>query len=203
MKSKQNLLSQLKSLPHFTKQGVFQLGQSLGLTQATIDTYISRFIGHHDIIRLKNGLYVTTDFYNKNKGDISYTFYLANVIRQPSYVSSWAALQYYGLTTEAIHSITSVTRKVTRNYQTKVGDFAYQSINSELFGDFSLVKGQFDFFIASPAKALFDLIYFRTNQFSGTSVVNIKSVIEQLRIDWDDLDTVEQTRFNAMIKKYE
>ena len=36
--------------------------------------------------------------------------------------------------------------------------------------------GKFDFFIASPAKALFDLLYFRTNQFRGLNSENVKPV---------------------------
>lgn len=203
MKSKKNLLEQLKPLPHFGKSNVSQLGKQLGLTGSTVDTYISRFLKYKEIYRLKNGLYVSADFFEKNRNDISYSFYLANVIRTPSYVSSWAALQYYNLATEAIHSITSVTPKVTRDYRTKVGNFAYQSIKKELFSDFSLAKGKFDFFIASPAKALFDVLYFRTNEFRGITPKNIKRLIEELRIDIDEMDKTEQERFYTMIKKYE
>jgi len=202
MKSKKNLLEQLKSLPHFGKNTVYQLGKQLGLKDSTVDTYISRFLKYKEIYRLKNGLYVSAEFFDKNRNDISYSFYLANIIRTPSYVSSWAALQYYNLTTEAIHSVTSVTPKVTRNYRTKAGSFAYQSINKELFFDFSLAKRKFDFFIASPAKALFDLLYFRTHQFRGVSLKNIKTLIEELRIDIDEMDKKEQIKFYALIKKY-
>ena len=143
------------------------------------------------------------DFFEKNKNDVSYSFYLANIIRTPSYVSSWTALQYYNLTTEAIYSVTSVTLKVTRDYQTKAGNFSYQSIKKELFSDFSLIKGKFDFFIALPSKALFDLLYFRTNQFRSKSAKNIKALIEELRIEIDEMDKNEQEKFYTMIKKYE
>ena len=145
MKSRKNLLEQLKPLPHFTKSTVRQLGEQLGLKIATVDVYISRFFKSREIIQLKKGLYVSADFLSKNKDDISYSFYLANIIRTPSYVSSWAALQYYNLATEAIRSVTSITPKVTKNYETKAGNFSYQSINKELFSGFSLIKGKFDF----------------------------------------------------------
>lgn len=203
MKSKKNLLEQLKYLSYFSKNTVYQLGKQLGLKDSTVNTYISRFLSYKEIIQLKNGLYVTTDFFEKNKNDVSYSFYLANIIRTPSYVSSWTALQYYNLTTEAIYSVTSVTLKVTRDYQTKVGNFSYQSIKKELFSDFSLTKGKFDFFIALPSKALFDLLYFRTNQFRSKSAKNIKVLIEELRIEIDEMDKNEQEKFYAMIKKYE
>ena len=202
MKSKNNLKEQLKSLPHFGKNTVYQLGKQLELKDSTIDTYISRFLKYKEIYRLKNGLYVSADFFEKNRNDISYSFYLANIIRTPSYVSSWAALQYYNLATEAIHSITSVTLKVTKEYQTKAGNFAYQSINKELFSDFSLKRGKFDFFIASPSKALFDLLYFRTHQFRGVKLEKIKTLTEELRIDIDEMSNEEQEKFYSMIKKY-
>ena len=202
MKSKNNLIEQLKTLPHFTKNTVYQLGIQLGLKDTSVDTYISRFLKYKEVYGLKNGLYVSADFFDKNKNDISYSFYLANILRTPSYISSWAALQYYDLTTEAIHSITSVTQKVTREYQTKAGNFAYQSIHKELFSDFSLAKGKFDFFIATPSKALFDLLYFRTNQFRGLSTENIKAMIAELRVDIDEMDKDEQAKFYLMIKKY-
>lgn len=204
MKSK-NLLEHLKTLPYFDKEAVYQLGREklgFGLKDSTINTYISRFLKHKEIYRFKNGLYVSADFFDKNKNDISYLFYLGNIIRAPSYVSSWTALQYYNLTTEAIHSIISVTTKVTRSYHTKAGNFLYQSISKELFSDFSLVKGKFDFFIASPSKALFDLIYFRANQFRGLFLKDIKILIEDLRIDIDEIDKEEQGKFYEMIKNY-
>ncbi|OGF26544.1 hypothetical protein A2242_04015 [Candidatus Falkowbacteria bacterium RIFOXYA2_FULL_47_9] len=202
MKSKKNLLEQLKSLPHFNKSTVYQLGKQLGLRDTTIDTYISRFLKYKEILPLKKGLYVSVDFFEKNRADISYSFYLANVIRTPSYVSSWTALQYYNLATEAIHSITSVTPKVTRSYQTKAGIFAYQSMKKDLFSDFFLVKGRFDFYIASPSKALFDLLYFRTRQFRGVKIENLKTLIEELRVDIDEMDATEQKKFYESIKKF-
>ncbi|PIP34467.1 hypothetical protein COX68_01880 [Candidatus Falkowbacteria bacterium CG_4_10_14_0_2_um_filter_41_15] len=202
MKSKKNLLEQLKSLSHFSKSTVYQLGKQLGLKDATVDTYISRFLQYKEILQLKRGLYVSADFFDKNKNDISYSFYLANIIRTPSYVSSWAALQYYDLTTEVIHPITSVAPKVTREYQTRAGNFVYQSIKKELFSDFSLAKGKFDFFVASPSKALFDLLYFRTHQFRGVSLEKIKILVEELRIDIDEMDKKEQEKFYLMIKRF-
>lgn len=209
MKSKKNLLEQLETLPHFGKVAILQLGRQLGLTDASVNTYISRFLSYKEIIRLKNGLYVTTNFFDKNKNDISYTFYLANILRAPSYVSSWSALQYYDLATEAVHGITSVTVKVTKDYQTKAGTFTYQSIKKDLFSGFSLIHGlpdskagKFDFAIASPSKALFDVLYFRTNQLKNMTGEQIMHLIEDLRIDFDDLIKAEREKFNTLIKKH-
>ena len=202
MKSRKNLLEQLKSLPHLGKNTVYQLGKQLGLKDGTVDTYISRFLKYKEIIWLNKGLYVSTDFFEKNKNDISYSFYLANILRTPSYVSSWTALQYYNLTTEAIRSVTSVTQKVTRDYETRAGTFSYQSIKKDLFSDYSLEKGKFDFYIASPSKALFDLLYFRTNQFRGVEFGDIKKMVEELRIDINEMDKSERNKFYEKVKAY-
>jgi len=202
MKSKKNLIEQLKSLPYFNKNVVYQLGKSYDLTNTTIDTYISRYLKSKEIIQLKKGLYVSADFLNKNQDDISYLFYLANVLRTPSYISSWTALQYYDLVTESIHTITLVTPKITKAYETKVGNFTYQSIRKELFSGFFLVKDRFDFFIASPSKALFDLLYFKTRQFRGVRFDDIKELIIDLRVDIDEMDNKEQKKFYKMIETY-
>jgi len=223
MKSKKNLLELLKSLPYFSKDSLYQLGKQLGLADATVDTYISRFLKRKEILQLKKGLYISADFFSKNRSNISYSFYLANIIRTPSYVSSWSALQFYNLTTEVICSITSVTPKVTRNYKTKAGIFTYRSIKEELFSDFSLTQGKFaslvspslsaeksvdrqsvklDFYIASPAKALFDLLYFKTSQLRGVCSKDARALVEELRIDVDEMEKKEQTKFYTMIKKY-
>jgi len=200
MKSKRNLLEQLKTMPHFGKATIDQLGTQLGLKDSTVNTYISRFLKYKEIIKLKRGLYVSTDFFDKNRSDPSYSFYLANVIRTPSYISSWAALQYYNLATEAIHSTTSVTFKVTKEYQTKAGNFSYQSISKNLFTDFSLAKGKFDFYIASPSKALFDLLYFRTHQFRNIKFNDVEKIVEELRIDISEMSEEERKKFYEKVK---
>ena len=204
------MIEQLNPLPYFNKSTVYQLGESCNLANTTIDTYISRYLKSKEIIQLKKGLYVSTDFLDKNRGDISYSFYLANILRTPSYVSSWTALQHYNLVTESIHTITSVTPKITKAYETKAGNFAYQSIQEELFSDFSLiVKGNtsmsangFDFYIASPSKALFDLLYFKTRQFRGVRFEDIKTLVTDLRVDIDEMSNEEQEKFHGMIKIY-
>ena len=202
MKSKKNLLEQLNSMPHFSKNTIYQLGSQLWLKNSTVNTYISRFLKSKDILPLRRGLYISADFFAKNKSDISYSFYLANIIRTPSYVSSWAALQYHNLTTEAIRSITSVTSKVTRDYKTKAGIFSYQSIKKELFADHSLVKGKFDFFVASPSKALFDLLYFRTHQFRSIKFDDVEKIVEELRIDIGEMSKDELKNFYEKVKTY-
>ena len=203
--SKKNLLEELKSLTHFTKEHIYSIGKSkkkYNLSNSTIDTYISRYLRHKEIIPLKRGLYINAVFYNKKKTNISYFYFLANILRKPSYISSWTALQYYNLTTEVIHTFTSITPKVTRTYNTKIGSFSYQSIKKDLFFDFYLVNKEFDFFIASPSKALFDMLYFKTKQFKGIEYEDIDFLLEELRINIEDMEKNEIDKFYALTKNY-
>ena len=191
-------------MPHFTKSTIYQLGSQFGLKNSTVNTYISRFLKRKDILPLRRGLYISADFFTKNKSDISYSFYLANIIRTPSCVSSWTVLQYYNLTTEKIPwQLTSITPKVTRKYEVRgVGTFSYQSIKKELFSDYSLVKGKFDFFVASPSKALFDLLYFRTHQFRSIKFDDVEKIVEELRIDIGEMSEEERKKFYEKVKTY-
>lgn len=202
MKYRVALFEQLKSQPYFEKGAIRQLSEQYGLKSTTVDTYISQSLKRREIIALRKGLYVSADFYQKHKSDVSYVFYLANILRRPSYVSSWTALQYYNLTTEVIRTTTSVTRKITRDYTTKAGDFAYQSMQAKLFSGFAMEKRIFSFFIASPAKALFDLLYFRTRQFTSVTYADVNALIEELRIDIGEMDDKERRDFYSLVESY-
>lgn len=202
MKRGKNILEQLKASPYFTKEMLSQLGNQYGLAIQTVNTVIARGLKRKDILPLKRGLYVSTDFYNVHKNDSSYVFFLANILRKPSYISSWSALQYYGLATEGIRTITSVTPKVTRSYDTKMGSFSYSSISKTLFDGFVLKKGTSEFFIATPAKALFDLLYFKTHRFRGVSFEQVPTLIDDLRVDIDEMDSKERKEFYRMVTDY-
>lgn len=204
MKYREIIITHLKNLPYFSKKEVYNLSERYNLKKATIDAYINRSLADESLVKLKNGLYVSADFFNKNKNNTSYIFYLANVLRSPSYVSSWTALQYYNLATEAVYPIISTSRKITRTYRSKnisVG-FIYHFIKKELFSGFILEKGDFDFFIATPAKALFDLFYFKTRQLRGLNLKDVGRLIEEWRIDIEEMPKKEQKNFYKIIKKY-
>lgn len=202
MKQGKNVLEQLKASPYFTKEMVAQLGESYGLAPKTTGTVISRALRKKAILPLKRGFYVSADFYDEHKKDPAYLFSIANILRRPSYVSSWTALQHYGLATEAIRTIISVTPKVTRTYDTKIGTFSYSSISEKLFTGFELREGATDYFIATPAKALFDLLYFKTKRFKNVSYNDVPALVSELRVDMDEMDAQERSAFLALVKDY-
>lgn len=109
------------------------------------------------IIRLKKGLYVLDP---KVSHVALSTELIANQLYTPSYVSMQTALRYYGLILEAVYTTQSMTLKHTRRFDTPVGRFEYQRVAREAFptGITSINKQSYAFLLATPEKALCDLI---------------------------------------------
>lgn len=128
------------------------------------------------LIRLRQGYYTFPEY--KNQADFS--FYIANRMYRPSYVSLHTALAFYGLIPEAVIQTTSVTSLKTANFQNALGSFSYKSIREELmFGYQSkAIRGGFSIQLAQPEKALLDLLYLHPFYQSAQDM-------EELRLDED------------------
>lgn len=118
------------------------------------------------LIRLKRGLYVVNP---KHTGKTLSSELIANHLYTPSYVSMSSALRYYGLIPEAVYTHQSMTIKHSRSFETPIGLYDYKQISKKAFsvGIRSEHKGDFAFLIASPEKALCDLI-------ANSSMVNLR-----------------------------
>lgn len=110
-----------------------------------------------DIIRLRRDLYVCSE---KVSGKVLSLELIANRLLNPSYVSMSTALRYYGLIPESVYLIQSVTIKESREYETPVGRFVFTHIKRDAFniGISNIEENGYSFLIASPEKALCDLI---------------------------------------------
>ncbi|MBK5215613.1 MAG: hypothetical protein JJE53_02285 [Candidatus Pacebacteria bacterium] len=127
------------------------------------------------IIKIMRGFYV---FSNKKFNDDDFCL-IANKLREPSYISTDYALQYYSLIPEAVFLRTSITTKKTSAIKSPIGNFNYRSIKENLFFGYT-IKGQENhkFKIAEPEKAILDLLYLRSD------IKNIDD-IASLRINAD------------------
>ena len=150
------------------------------------------------IIRLKRGLYVVNPEYS---GKILSNELIANHLYAPSYISMLTALRYYGLIPEAVYTHQSMTVKHSRSFQTPIGNYDYKYIAREAFsvGVRSLHKGDYSFLIASPEKALCDLI--------ANSKVNLRYLKEvenyleyDIRMDMDEFYKFDASIFEEYIK---
>lgn len=137
------------------------------------------------IIRLKRGLYVVNP---KHTGKTLSSELIANHLYTPSYVSMSTALRYYGLIPEAVYVHQSMTVKHSRSFQTPIGNYDYKYISRDAFsvGVRSVNMGDYAFLIASPEKALCDLIA-NSSKVNLRYLKDVEIYLEQdIRMDMDE-----------------
>ena len=142
---------------------------------------------------IKNNLYVTDAFYQKVDRK-SYTEYIANSLRFPSYISLEYVLSLEGLIPEAVYATTSITSKTSRDFQNFLGTFIYRNIKSSLFRGYKQVLWEGRIInIAGKAKALFDFLYLK-------KMLNLKTEITtDLRINWDNFGSEDLLEFTDYV----
>lgn len=128
------------------------------------------------LVRLRQGYYTFPEY--KSKPDFS--FYFANRIYRPSYVSLHTALAFYGIIPEAVVQVTSVCSLKTADFINDFGIFSYKSVHSGLmFGyDLKPIADGRTVQLARPEKALLDLLYLYPFYAS-------EKELEELRLDED------------------
>jgi hypothetical protein len=102
---------------------------------------------------------------------------LANELNY-SYISLEYALSYYQMIPDVAQTITSISKDRNEKIHNEFGSFVYQKIAKDLFLDYILVKSENEkryFRIATPEKALFDLVYLRQD-------LQTKNDFESLRL---------------------
>ncbi|MDD6104053.1 MAG: hypothetical protein PUB73_05535 [Bacteroidales bacterium] len=150
------------------------------------------------IIRLKRGLYVVNPEYS---GKTLPSELVANHLYTPSYISMSTALRYYGLIPEAVYVHQSMTVKHPRSFQTPVGNYDYKYISRKAFpiGVRSVNEGDYAFLVASPEKALCDLIA-NSSKVILRYMKDVETYLEQdIRMDMDEFYNMDATIFEDYI----
>jgi len=138
---------------------VFETGLLLaGEDPADVNLQLSRSTKAGRLYQLRRGLYALAPPYQKMK---PHPFVVANALRQPSYVSLQSALAHYGLIPEAVQMVTSVTTKRRAGWDTPLGSYGFRHVKTDLFRGYLLLDlaGGQPAFVATPEKALLDLVY--------------------------------------------
>ena len=155
-----------------------------------LKTKTVRLVRDGDIIRLKKGLFVLSP--STSNIELS-PYILANHIYGPSYVSMQTALRYYGLIPEAVYSVQSMTTGKTQNYVNSEGYFGYTHVSPEYYRVGVAIKKEAGatFMIATPEKALCDLMVFTPNlnlRFQSS----IREYLEDdIRFDMSELRNID------------
>ena len=119
---------------------------------------IAGFEQEGKLIRLKRGMYVVSPDVNKQLLSVEL---IANHIYGPSYVSMESALRYYGLIPEQVYTTRSMTVNRSRKFENPIGNFEYITVEGKYYPigiTQQTVENKYTFLIASPEKALCDMI---------------------------------------------
>ena len=136
--------------------------------------------------------------------------HIANQLRQPSYVSLEYALYWHGFTVDIPFHITSVTTKTTRTIMAGPSAYSYLHVKPALFCGFTAIElGTANevgkrFYIATPEKALVDLLYLRPNAFKNNNQFTEARFHEEelkAKLDWRGVFAISQIYNNKSLRK--
>lgn len=108
--------------------------------------------------RLANGRYVVAGL-GPSPAEAQ-PFYLGTRLVEPSYVSFWSALHYYGWTEQAPRLVFLATARVSG--RRSVGSFVFRYVklrSSRFFGYAAVRDGALEFPVAEPEKAIVDSLF--------------------------------------------
>lgn len=124
-----------------------------------------------------------------------FALYIANRIYRPSYISLHTALAFYGMIPESIVQITSVSTLKTSFFENVFGEYSYRNIKEGLMFGYEPRKmiDERVFLLATPEKALLDLLYLYPFYDSFEE-------LENLRLDEDFmLDDFNYDKMGSML----
>lgn len=156
-----SLVNQAGSLPFFDLALITQVS---GENKRSLTIQMYQWAQKGKVLPLRRGFYTLAN--NYRRVPLSPT-HLANEMVHPSYLSSTWVLGFYGLIPEKVAAYTSVTTRVTRQFNNAFGRFIYSSFKKDFFWGFRELK--FDgspALIAEPEKALLDYWHLHPGEWS-------------------------------------
>ncbi|MCI0494425.1 hypothetical protein L0Z72_05415 [candidate division KSB1 bacterium] len=161
---------------------------------------INDLLKKNEIIRVKKGLYVfgselAQQPYSKET--------LANLIYGPSYISLEYALSFYGLIPERVETITCVTNKRNKFFETPIGNFSYRYLHPSIYS-YGITLYEIDtnhmILIATLEKAISDMLFFAEKKANKTELANY--LTEDLRIESAYLNDLNLPRVKKLAAIY-
>ena len=158
---------------------------------------IAALVDEGSLVRIKRGLYCLSP---KISGHDLDSRVVANALYGPSYVSFETALSMYGLIPERVTATMSACVKRAKRFATSLGAFSYRTVPSDWFsiGVRTMDSGEGGFLVASPEKALGDLLLSRSN-LRISSPDSLRSFLEDdIRFDFDAFGNPDKTILKGM-----
>jgi len=158
---------------------------------------IASLVNEGSLLRIKRGLYCLSPEFSGQQPDLRV---IANALYGPSYVSFETALAMYGLIPERVDETMSACAKRAKRFATPLGAFSYHTLPVNWFpiGVRNMDSGNAGFLVASPEKALGDLLLARSN-LRLSSPDSLRSFLEEdIRFDFDTLGKPDKTVLREM-----
>lgn len=174
-----------------------ELTNLLDGTKDSRHSKVKRLINQGKLIHIKRGLYCLTEelgYFKKPN-----LFELAQYIYGPSFISLESALSIHQLIPEAVYTITSVSSKRSKEFETPLGIFSYQQVPLEdLFTEVILChEEQRQFFLAKPWRAICDYVFCHRMDWNS-----IDPLIKSLRIEPHNLPILSQEEMQILDDYY-
>jgi predicted transcriptional regulator of viral defense system len=179
-----DLQTKIKDLPAFNLNDIRKIDPGFHRQQLT--DWLKRDYIHP----LVNGYYLMADT-NINE---SYLFMLANRIYHPSYISLESALAIYHIIPETALTVTSVSSRKTKLFESQFGRFSYRSIKPQLMFGYQIIgQGKpIKYTIANLEKTILDYLYL------NPKIDSLDDLIE-LRWNKEELSALNES---SVFKKY-
>jgi predicted transcriptional regulator of viral defense system len=168
---------------------VFNLNDVRKIDPAFHRQQLSYWQEHGYIIAFAGGYYVLA---NRSFNE-SYLFMAANKLYQPSYISLESALAYYQVIPESVLSITSISSRKTKQYNTDWGVFSYRSVKPQYIFGYQVVEisQRIKYSIASIEKAVLDYLYLNADIHAIAAFEGLRWNKNQLQFLNDSLEFQE------------
>jgi predicted transcriptional regulator of viral defense system len=150
----ETLLSLAGNEPVFSS--AFLLAGKVSAPQVRLQ--LSRWVRAGRVLRLRRGLYALAPVWRKNE---PHPFLAANRLQRGSYVSGQAALEFHGIIPEHAPVVTSVGPGRPETVRNPLGTFQFVHLTEAMLFGYAQVEvaPRQLAFVASPEKALLDLVY--------------------------------------------
>jgi len=152
---------------------------------AAVRRQLDRWVKSGRLLRLRRGVYAVALPY---RAEAPHPFLVANHLRRPSYVSLQSALSHYGMIPEFVPVTTSATTGRPEELDTPLGRFLFRHVKKSAFFGYTqteISRGQ-PVFLASPEKALLDLLYLTPGSDSPAYLEELRFEPSD-RFDWSTL----------------
>lgn len=163
------------------------------------DDFISRKVKSGELIRLKNGFFILSE--KILNSPVPYE-QVANLLYGPSYISFEWALSYYKMIPEGVYVVTSASATKSKTFKTDVGtfDYIYLSHSRYAIGIDQKENEDGKFLIATPEKALVDLIHLKSRNLQGKELV--ADLLEARRMEKDQLKQLNKKLLLEIANSY-